>query len=410
MDSPEQLHPLLSTLTVEYHASLSSIPGKEWTRIAESASPLLQWDWLANLEQSGSVAASSDWQPQHISVRDKGLLIAAAPLYRREHSSNGEFVFDFAWADAADQLGFDYYPKLVGMSPASPVPAFEILVDSTWCARNKIEPAELQRWVSAEICMHAVKNGIHSVHLQYVRPYMREITAGLGFQEWRHAGFTWFNRGYSSWDDFLLSLSKDRRRNARRERRKLRESGIHVQILRGNELPAEWQDTMYRFYRNTNDQFGPWAARFLTREFFLHILQAGADNLLFAVASDEAEEHAEPIAMAMFLIRGKELFGRYWGCRKTIPFLHFECCYYAPIEWAISNNIQRFDPGMGGEHKIHRGFEGITNYSLHWFQDPRMGYLFKENIHQFNDFTEMELAAAAQMSPLLPDKETTNHE
>ncbi|AFG37821.1 GNAT family N-acetyltransferase [Spirochaeta africana] len=400
----------LNGLWLQLHRSIHEIPRADWQRLAVTASPLMQWDWLAALEDSGSVSAETDWAPRHAAVRDAdGVLIAAAPFYRRDKSSAGEFVFDFAWIDAAEQLGFAYFPKLVGMSPATPIPAFEILMDTSWCQHHQIASDRLSGHVLQRIREQALQEGIASIHLQFVSPSLCATAAGSGFQEWRHAGFEWHNRGYRDWDHYLEHLTKDRRRTARRERRRLREQGVVTEVRQGSTIPHSWLSLMYRYYRNTTDQFGPWAARFLRKDFFLRLHEAAGEHLVFVAAfltdTNEADQtsvlhDAEPVALAMLLSNGSELMGRYWGCSQQLPYLHFECCYYTPIEWAIQHGISRFNPGMGGEHKIHRGFEGARHFSQHWFADQRMALLFAGNIHQFNDFTQQELAAASQLSAL----------
>ncbi|WP_460054847.1 GNAT family N-acetyltransferase [Spirochaeta dissipatitropha] len=400
------MHNAFKRLEFRFHDSMADIDPDGWNRIGSAASFLIKHSWLASLEKSRSVSPSTDWSPLHALTYDGNKLIAGMPMYLRSKSSEGEFVFDYPWIQAAEQLGLPYFPKLVGMSPATPIPAQDILLDESWCREMNVEPVIFRRWFLSKICQHAQETGIGSIHLQFTRKALSTAAVDLGFGTWEHFGFSWENSSFRNFDDFLQNMTKDRRRNARRERRRLADSGIRFRMFQGHEAESRLLDTLYTYYVNTTNQFGPWAARYLNRDFFMNVLETAADNLLICAAYKASEE--EPVGISMMLIDGKRLLGRYWGCREQVEFLHFACCYYEPIEWAINHGMQSFNPGMGGEHKIHRGFKGCTHYSHHWFRDDRMRWLFHANIHQFNDFTKEQIQESVIKSPLKISRSTVN--
>jgi uncharacterized protein len=322
--------------------------------------------------------------------------VAAAPLYIKTHSA-GEFVFDHAWADVAGRLNKPYYPKLVGMSPFTPMIGYRFLmapgVDETALAGRMLE--EIERFCR--------QNGLAGCSFHFVDPQWAGAMAERGLCPWAHQSFVWENEGCSVFEDYLWRFNANQRRNIRRERLRLAQQGIRVDMVPGDELPRHLYAHMHAFYTRTNEQFGPWGCKYLTGDFFRLLADRFRERLVFAVASDGIRR--EPIGMALLVSKGRNLYGRYWGCAAEVEFLHFEACYYRPIEWAIARGIRQFDPGMGGGHKLRRGFKAVVNHSLHRFMDATLRRLMERHIAAINRLEHEEIEALNRHLPLRDFKE-----
>jgi hypothetical protein len=204
-----------------------------------------------------------------------------------------------------------------------------------------------------------------------------------GFVGWHHQSYLWKNCDFASFEDYLKTFKSTQRHNIRRERRSMERQGIQIHAFTGDSIAPELAVLMYRYYLNTNERYGPWAARFLNGDFFKRIFQNYRHRLLIMGAFMGSSE--KPMAMSMLLVKNRHMIGRYWGCEEPYKDLHFNMCFYAPIQWAIDNGVQTFDPGAGSPHKIYRGFEAVANTSLHRFYDPRLKIIFEKFIDQVND-------------------------
>jgi predicted N-acyltransferase len=357
---------------------MDAIDKAQWDRLAQPlATPLLEWDWLNQLEASGSVAPAYGWTPAHLTVWRGERLVAAAPYYIKTFSE-GEFVFDHAWAQVAARVGEPYFPKLVGMSPVTPAVGYRFLLD-----RDE-DGGRLMA-----LMMHATEafcreQGLASAGLHFVDAHFEPALAPFGYRPWRHHGYLWENAGYRSFDDFLARMRTNARRNIRRERRRMASAGLRLAVYRGAEIPASFIPLMYELYSRTNAQFGPWGCHFLNHAFFEGIYQTCRQRLMFVAAHESSSEATPPVALAMLLTKGKSLIGRYWGTRRFYRDLHFNVCYYAPIEWAIAEGVRRFDPGAGSPHKIRRGFRAIAHHSWHRFRHPKLRLVFDHHIDEIN--------------------------
>ncbi len=373
-------------------AGLREVPREAWDALARpQATAFFEWDWLELLESSGSAVPERGWIPHHLTLWREGRLAAAAPLYIKLHSE-GEFVFDRLWADAALRLGRRYYPKLVGMSPFTPMIGYRFLIAPG-------EPREeTARRMAAEIERFCREAGISAAAFHFVDPAWAEEMAAVGYRPWLHQSYLWRNEGYRDLEDFLSRFTSGRRRAIRRERRALLAGGIETRMVPGEKIAPELYQRMWSYYVRTNDRFGPWGCRYLTRDFFAGLAKRFARRLVFSLAAADGRWD-DPLAMALLVRKGDHLYGRYWGCREEIRFLHFEVCYYRPIEWAIAENIGFFDPGMGGEHKVLRGFVSIANRSLHRFFDPALAGLLQRHLGTIND---LERNALEELNALLP--------
>lgn len=355
------------------------------------ATPILEWRWIFELEASGSIAPQTGWYPRHLTVWSGDRLVAAAPLYLKTHSQ-GEFVFDQWWARWAREAGIAYYPKLVGMSPATPAPGYRFLVDPT------VDGHAMHEIMFAAIDGYCQELGLSGSHFLFVDPQWQPDAENMGWIAWHHQSFLWQNLGFRTFDDYLVRFKSSQRRNIRRERRQMARQDIRIRAITGEGINGRWADLMHRYYLNTNAQYGLWAARYVNGEFFKGLFQHYRHRLVL-FAADLSSTNDEPVALSLLVHKQGRLLGRYWGCDRVIKDLHFNMCFYAPIQWAIENNITAFDPGAGSQHKLYRGFEAVANTSLHRFYHPILKSLFQRFIHTIND---AEYANIRELNKLVP--------
>jgi len=382
----------MESLEIRWHKTMAEIPQAAWDRLAEPlATPLLEWQWLHLLEASGSIAPQTGWHPRHLTVWQGERLVGAAPLYLKQHSM-GEFVFDQWWARWALESGIAYYPKLVGMSPATPAVGYRFLL------AEGAHSADIQAAMLQAIDAFCMRNNLSGAHLLFVDPHWRAALEPHGFTAWHHQSFLWQNQGCASFEDYLRPFKSIQRRNIRRERDRMTQTGIRFQALSGDRIDPAWADIMYDYYLNTNAQYGPFAARYLNADFFRAIFRHHRRRLLL-IAAHGPQAGERPLALSLLLHKGDQLIGRYWGCADTIKDLHFNMCFYEPIQWAIDHHIQTFDPGAGSAHKIYRGFVAVANTSLHRFYEPRLDVLFRHFIDGINQAEQDNIAALNAQLP-----------
>ncbi len=378
-------------ITLRFVRSMGEVEGAAWDELASSLdNPFFEWAWLKLLEDSGSASPARGWYPNHLLAHAGGRLVGALPLYLKWHS-DGEFVFDQLWGEAASRLGLPYYPRLVGATPFTPATGLRFLTDPG------CNQARLSRRLFEAMEQFCRSNGVQGAALLFTEPEFAAAAEAFGFTAWRHQGYLWRNRDYGCFDDFLATLNANRRKAVRRERRALEASGIRVEVVAGSDIPDAFFPLMRALYEKTNAKFGPWGCRYLTDGFFDGLSGAFRHRLAFAAAWKTGRR--DPVALALLARKGDILFGRYWGAFEDIPFLHFELCYYAPVVWGIANGIVRYDPGMGGPHKARRGFVSVSNYSCHRFFDPRMDMIFRSHIDRVN---QLEQGYIDELNELLP--------
>jgi predicted N-acyltransferase len=357
-------------------SGIGGLNAAAWNRLAGD-DPFVGHAFLAALEKSGSVGKGTGWTPATILVEDGAdHLVAAAPAYLKTHSQ-GEYVFDHAWADAFERAGGTYYPKLQIAVPFTPVPGPRLLGG---------RPQHLL--AAAETVV--VQNDISSAHVTFVDD---AGAAECERRDWliRHGvQYHWKSRGYRDFEDFLDLLSSRKRKTIRKERAAARER-LEFRALRGAEIgEAEWE-WMWRFYQDTGSR--KWGHPYLTRSFFDLVSESMADRLLLFLALRDGR----PIAGALNLIGSDTLYGRYWGATEEVPFLHFELCYYRAIEWAIEHGLSQVQAGAQGEHKIARGYEPVITKSAHFIPNRS----FREAVVEF---LETERAGIAnEVDWLRPD-------
>ncbi|HEY8516523.1 MAG TPA: GNAT family N-acetyltransferase [Candidatus Binatia bacterium] len=333
---------------------------EEWDALAAGESPFLEWGWLATLEEARCVGGRTGWSPQHLALFEDDRLVAACPLYLKTNSE-GEFVFDYAWANAAYGAGIEYYPKMLVGVPFTPVEGRRFLV------APHLDRRAVVRMLGQALRDLCEENEVSSVHVNFCTEDEAEVLRELGFAERVGFQYKWRNRGYATFDDYLAALRHKRRKEVKRERRELAEQGIEIVAHVGDEIPDALFPRMYELYLTTVDKY-VYGRRYLTRRFFEMLPQRFRHNLCFITA----RRGGELVAGTFNVQKGGALYGRYWGTHEELRFLHFNVCYYATIEHCIAHGMERFEPGAGGEFKWLRGFDPEPTRSMHWLRDPRL--------------------------------------
>ncbi len=368
---PDGLPPLTLTL----HASILGIGAAEWDACAGDANPFVSHAFLSAVEDSGSAGPRTGWLPQHAALRDgAGRLVAAAPMYAKSNSY-GEYVFDHGWANAYEQAGGDYYPKLQVAVPFSPVPGPRLL-----CRPDAGVPAAALGQALVQACEQLKLSGVHATFCT------RADYEALGEEGWlQRLGqqYHWENAGYATFDDFLGALSSRKRKVLRRERRDANDCGLTFRTLRGPEIGRREWDAFYKFYQSTVDR--KWGSAYLTKRFFPLLGERLGDRVVLMLA----DRGGEPVAGALNLLGAEALYGRNWGCRGDFPFLHFELCYYRAIDFAIAHGVARVEAGAQGQHKIQRGYLPRPTYSAHWLNHGGLR-------HAVDDFLRRERPAVLE--------------
>jgi uncharacterized protein len=376
--------------------SVAEVARSEWDALAKLlATPFFEWEWLHNLETSGSATVRTGWQPCHLTVWQGQNLVAAAPLYIKSHSY-GEFVFDSQWADLGYRLGLEYYPKLLGMSPFTPAVGYRFLIAP---GENEDLITEI---IVREIERFCDRNRLSGCNFLFVDPDWREVMERQGYSSWLHYSYIWSNQNFQSFDDYLKMFTSNQRKNIKRERKEVNKAGLEMKVFTGEDIPSHLYPSIYRFYSSTCDKFY-WGSKYLTRKFFEQLYPNYSHRVVLCAAY-EANDNLNPVGMSFCLRKDDNLYGRYWGCLEEYNSLHFETCYYQPIDWAIANKIKLFDPGAGGSHKKRRGFPATANYSLHRFRDRRMSQILQHYIGEINAAEAAEIEAINSELPFNKQK------
>jgi uncharacterized protein len=379
------------------YTSYTQIEPRAWNALVGTAFPILRHEYLLALEASGSACAATGWQPLPLMVEDdNGVALGAIPLWLKSHSY-GELVYDFAWAQAYERAGLRYYPKLVVAVPFAPIGGPRLLV-----ARDANRAAVIDALIEGARTV-AEDTRASSLHWLFTDDTDTADLAARGFLHRTGYQFHWLNPGYKTFDDFLASFTADKRKKLKRERRFVHEAGIDVQMLTRPEITTALWDRFYDFYTGNIERHG--GMIHLTRDFFHRL----GKNLPDAAALTVAHRGSEPVGAAINLRGSHALFGRYWGGEPGIHSLHFETCYYAPIEYCIREGLQRFEGGAGGEHKLARGFLPATTHSLHWLRHPQFSKAVEDFLARERNGVEMyvdELNEHAPFKATMPTVDT----
>lgn len=317
--------------------------------------PFIDHAFFLALEQSGSATGRTGWQPQHIELQRDGEPVGLMPLFLKSHSQ-GEYVFDFGWADAFERAGGHYYPKLQCAVPFTPASSPKLLVPS-----GELELSMALLSTAEEL---AQRRGASSVHATFLSEQEQQMGESAGWMVRHDTQFHWHNHGFDSYDAFLVTLASRKRKTLRRERREALIDGLKVKWITGSDLTEAHWDAFFDFYQDTGGR--KWGTPYLTREFFSLISDSMADRIVLMFAYDGDE----PIAGALNFLGKDTIFGRYWGCSQDVPFLHFELCYYQAIDFAIAHGLHTVEAGAQGEHKLARGYEPSVTRSIHWIENP----------------------------------------
>jgi len=330
--------------------SLAAVDRDEWNALA-GQQPFVRHEFLSALMETGCASAQRGWRPQFLLARRAGALAGAMPLFAKTHSY-GEYVFDWAWADAHERHGVEYYPKLLCAIPFTPVQGPRIL------------GGDPEKKLLIEAALELARDS-SSLHVLFAPEEEARLLAGQGMMLRRTVQFHWRNRGYADFEDFLGRLSHQRRKNIRQERRRVHEAGVSFRWLEGAAIERRHWEFFNRCYRRTYAAHR--SSPYLSLEFFVRIGAALPHNVVLLLA----ERRSAPLAASLLLRDERSLYGRYWGAVEHVPLLHFECCYYQAIDYAIARRLEVFEGGAQGEHKIFRGLMPVEALSAHWLAHPR---------------------------------------
>lgn len=372
------------TFTLKVHDRIAGIGRAAWDACAApTGDPFVSFDFLDACETSGSAVERTGWGPRHLSLHDAAdAVLGVMPLYLKGHSQ-GEYVFDHAWAQAYEQAGGRYYPKLLSAVPFTPVSGPRLLAGPGTDV-DTIRSALLQGALT-----FCGQNRISSLHVNFPNGHDWQTLGEAGLLQRQDQQFWWTNAGYGSFDDFLAALSANRRKTIRRERRDA-QVGLDIRVLTGSDITEAHWDAFFAFYTDTGER--KWGRPYLTRSFFSLIGERMADRIALIMAFRDDR----PIAGALNLIGTEALYGRQWGCLEDVPFLHFELCYYQAIQFAIERGLSRVEAGAQGEHKIARGYLPAPVYSAHWIADPALRTPVARYLAQERPGVEAEMALLTQ--------------
>ena len=369
-------------VTLRVGESVSSFDAAAWDACAGDANPFVSHAFLSALEDSGSAVARTGWQPLPIAFDEAdGSLAGVAPAYAKSHSQ-GEYVFDHSWADAWERAGGRYFPKLLIASPFSPVPGPRLLARTADAARALIAGAE------ALVDRHSMSGA----HANFVADDQLDLFRDAGWLIREGTQFHWANRGYATFDDFLGDLAS-RKRKAIRKERSSAVDGLEIVHLSGRDLTEAHWDAFWYFYQDTGSR--KWGRPYLTRSFFSMLGERMAGKVLLMLALRDGK----PIAGALNLIGADTLYGRYWGCREDVPFLHFELCYYQAIDAAIARGLSKVEAGAQGEQKLARGYVPVPTWSAHYIPDAGFRSAIADFLARERRAVEENMAFLGEMTP-----------
>jgi hypothetical protein len=343
----------VSELVAKLGGSVGAFDAAAWDALVPDGNPFMRHGFLTALEDSASVGEGTGWQPAPIVIEDaEGVMLAALPAYLKGHSQ-GEYVFDHNWAEAFERAGGRYYPKLQIAAPFTPATGPRLLLTDTRFAPALLGAAE-------QLC---AQNGFSGAHASFIAADQIALFEDAGWLIRHDIQFHWTNRAYGSFEDFLAELSSRKRKDLRKERAAA-QAAVEIVHLRGADIESEHWDAFWRFYQDTGAR--KWGSPYLTRNAFDLIGERLGDAVLLILAVQDGQ----PIAGALNIIGSDALYGRYWGCTREVPFLHFELCYYQAIDVAIELGLSRVEAGAQGGHKLARGYAPVRTTSAHWIADP----------------------------------------
>ncbi len=373
-------------VTLSFHESIADIPPHEWNALLGTAPAFMSHEFISALERCNLVTPEQGWLGCHLALRDENnQLKGAVPLYEKHHSW-GEFVFDWAWADAYQRAGLSYYPKLVAAAPFTPASSPRLLIGP--------EPDQsLQIALLKAIQARAENRQLSSAHVQFLDETELEASRQTGMLLRKDCQFHWHNNAYNDFDAFLAQFSSAKRKKVKRERRRIREAGIRFVHLSGNEMTeSDWRDA-FELTRITFQLRG--REPYLNLNFFLTLVEQRPEFFRVIFAQHDQRR----IAAAICFVSADALYGRYWGADAAYHSLHFETCYYQGIEFCIDSGLQRFEPGTQGEHKVSRGFLPQTTWSAHWLSNPQFASAIENHLGREQQYIDAYMREVGDHSP-----------
>ena len=363
------------SLTAKIVDSLDEIPAIEWNKLIPDSNPFIRHEFLAGLERYNCLD-SHGWSPAHIVIYDNKIIVAAMPMYIKTNST-GEFVFDWSWAEAFQNAGGEYYPKLVSAIPFAPVAGPRILIDPK--VHNMDALIDL---LISSVCYTAEHNNFSSFHCLFPDESQLVLFENYKMNLRMSCQYHWFNNNYNSFDEFLDTLDSKHRKNIKRERKSVFDQNIQIEFLKGNEISEQQWNTFYKFYCSTF--YRKWGEPRLTLNFFLSMSEFMPESTILILA----KKNNQYIAGAYAMCSNDTLYGRHWGCSNRYNNLHFELCYYQTIEYCIRNGLKCLNAGAQGEHKISRGFIPVKTWSLHWIRNDHFRNAVKRFLVQETEYIE----------------------
>lgn len=390
----------MSSIELEVVGSVADIPAAEWDACASGGdenpgavpgNPFLAHAFFAALEQSKSATPRTGWAPRHVIARLDGQVTAIAPCYLKSHS-RGEYVFDRGWAEAYEQAGGNYYPKLQVAVPFTPATGPRLLVPRNVANRDAMRRGLMQGLLA--LCEQQQASG---VHVTFAPEDEVKLLGEQGFLVRTDRQFHWHNDGYTTFEGFLDALNSRHRKSIRRERRDAVANGIEIEWLTGADITEDALDAFFGFYMETGSR--KWGTPYLTREFYSLVAQSMRERILLVMA----KRNGRWIAGAINFIGADTLFGRHWGAIEHHPFLHFEVCYYQAIAFAIEHRLKHVEAGAQGEHKVARGYLPRTTWSAHYIDDPGLRRAIADYLKRERAYVAMSVEELGEIAPFRHD-------
>ena len=386
-------------MKIDFLEAIERIDKNDWNKLVRKKYPFLNYEFLKALEITKCVSPEEGWTPLHIVVSEKDIILAIMPLYVKT-DSQGEFIFDWSWADAYYRNGLEYYPKLVSSIPFTPASGPRLVI------ADESRSEEIIKAVSSALKKISEDNNFSSVHILLAEKEEIDLYSNEDFSLRTSYSFHWFNKEYKNFDNFLEDMTSRQRKNIKKERTKISQQGIKMKKISGHEITEDMLEIFYKFYQVTYLKRG--MRGYLNLEFFKKIVNKMPESILMVLAQNSLGEY---VAGALNFYDEEKLYGRYWGCLEEYDSLHFETCYYQGIEFCIKEKLKSFDPGVQGEHKIKRGFCPSETFSAHWIKDARFkeaidDFLSRERVHilEYNQDRKSRLPFKKEVTSDLYDK------
>ncbi len=383
-----QKKPSIESTSLHLCGSITEVEKNEYNSIQPENNPFFEFDFLFALEESGCVGPGTGWEPRHLLLKEEKNLIGAITFYIKT-DSYGEYIFDWQWAQAYHDAGLSYYPKAVVGVPYTPANGQRIIV------REGYDYETCARMLTEKLVKACSEENVSSIHFLFVTEREQKLLQDFGFLSRLTHQYHWHNSDYLTFDDFLLGLRSGKRKQIRKERRRLEDQDLKIEIFEKERILPEHIDHIWDFYLNTNSR--KWGNSYLNKKFFDLVFERFREKtvLIIAKATD-----GSPIGGTINFRKGDKLYGRYWGCVTDVPYLHFECCYYKPIEFCVANGINVFEAGAQGEHKFLRGFTAVPVYSSHLFFNPGAHNSIGNFLKEERPYTNALISEYNRHSPL----------